>query len=129
LQSFTGRDGEKITDTVKGDIFMLATIDPDCVASWAARDELRDLRNQINRAHVPYLLVSINNSRTSSDFFKYAESAVSSAPAFLWASKDISPPETLVTMVVPSHILVRRDGTILRTWPGTSQNKGSAFGW
>lgn len=30
-------------------------------------------------------------------------------------------------MVVPLHILVRRDGTILRTWHGTSQSKKVRF--
>lgn len=30
-------------------------------------------------------------------------------------------------MVVPSQLLVRRDGTILRTWPGTTKSKKTRF--
>lgn len=65
LQYFSGRNGERITDTVEGDFFMLATVDPDCAASRAARDELYDVRNQIARANVPYLLVSATTSRSA----------------------------------------------------------------
>jgi len=127
LRRFVGPDGKPIADSVDGDILMLATIDPDCGASWVARDELRDVSNHIAPAEVPYLLVSVTNSRPSGDFFKYAESVVKGAPAFLWASKEVSPPESLVMMVVPSHLLVKRDGTILRKWPGTRQSQRLRF--
>lgn len=127
LQRFAGRNGEQLPAAVSGDVFMLATVDPDCAAAGAARDELHDVRQQLARAHVPYLLVSATNSHPPGDFFKYAESLGVDAPAFLWTSKEVSPPASLLSMVIPSHILVRRDGTILCTWPGTSQSKRVRF--
>lgn len=127
LRCLAGRAGERLPDAVSGEFFMLATIDPDCAASWEARDQMRDVRNHIAPAGVPYLLVSATTSRPPEDFFKYAESLAADAPAFMWASKGASPPESLATMVVPSHILVSRDGTIIRTWPGTSQSKRVRF--
>jgi hypothetical protein len=114
LQRFTGRDGRKITDAVDGEIFMLATVDPDCGASWVARDELHDVSRLLAEADVPYVFVSATTKLPPDDFFNYAGSLGVDAPAFMWSSKE-PPPELLFTMVVPSHILVRRDGTILRT--------------
>lgn len=127
LRHFAGRGGEQMRDAVSSDFLMLATIDPDCAAGWAARDQMRDVRNHITPVNVPYLLVSVTSSRPSEDFFKYAESLDVDSPAFLWASKADSPPGALVNMVVPSHILVRRDGTIIHIWPGTSQSKKVRF--
>lgn len=127
LQHFIGRGGQRMPDAVGGEPLMLAAIDPDCVAGWTARDQMRDVRNNIIAADVPYLLISVTTSRPPEEFFKYAESLDVGAPAFLWSSTAVSPPEKLVTMVVPSHILVRRDGTIIRTWPGTSQSKKIRF--
>jgi hypothetical protein len=127
LQRFSGPGGEKLTDAAGGDLLMLATVDPDCAAARAARDELRDVRTHIAEAGVPYFLVCATTNRPPDEFYKYAESLALDARAFLWSSKDISPPQSLDTMVVPSHILVSRDGTILRTWPGTSQTKRVRF--
>lgn len=127
LQRFKGLNGKKVTDVVEGEVFMLATIDPDCGASWVARDELHDVSTHIAEAHVPYVLVSATTTQSPDDFFKYAGSLGVDAPAFMWSSKEVAPPESLFTMVVPSHILVRRDGTILRTWPGTKQSKQARF--
>jgi len=63
LQRFIGRNGEKLTDAVHSDVFMLATIDPDCAAGFVARDELQDVRTYIAGAHVPYILVSATTNR------------------------------------------------------------------
>jgi hypothetical protein len=126
LQRFTARDGKKITDAVDGEIFMLAAVDPDCGASWVARDELHDVSRLLAEAGVPYMLVSATTKRSPDDFFNYARSLGVDAPAFMWSSKE-PPPESLFTMVIPSHILVRRDGTILRTWPGTTKSKRARF--
>lgn len=106
---------------------MLATVDPDCGASWVARDELHDVRTHIAEANVLYILVSATTSRTPAEFFKYAGSVDGNAPAFVWSRAEAAPPESLLTMVVPSHMLVRRDGTILQTWPGTRQNRKIRF--
>jgi hypothetical protein len=126
LQKFVGRNGEKLTDASNSNVFMLATVDPDCAAASVARDELRDVRTHI-AGNIPYILVSATTNRPAADFFKYADSLGLDAPTFLWASKEAAPPAALVTMVIPSHILVRRDGTILRTWPGTSPSRRVRF--
>jgi hypothetical protein len=127
LQRFKGPDGKKIIDAVEGEVFMLATIDPDCGASWVARDELQDVSTHIAEAKIPYVLVSATTTRPPDDFYKYASSLGVDAPSFMWSFKEAAPPESLLMMVVPSHILVRRDGTILRTWPGTKQSKHVRF--
>jgi hypothetical protein len=127
LRRFSGRSGERLADAAGGELLMLATVDPDCAAARAARDELQDVRTHIAEAGVPYFLVCATTNRSSEEFYEYADSLALDAPAFLWSSKEVAPPASLDTMVVPSHILVRRDGTILRTWPGTSQTKRVRF--
>jgi hypothetical protein len=127
LRRFSGPGGEKLTDSVSSDILMFATVDPDCPGSWVARDELYDVRAQLSEAHVPYVLVSVTTTRPPDEFYKYAASLGVNAPAYMWSSKEGAPPESLFTMAVPSHLLVRRDGTILRTWPGTRNNQKLRF--
>lgn len=127
LGRFSGPGGEKIADAVGGDILMLATIDPDCPASRAASDELRDVSALLSRAGVPYVLVSVTTTKPPDEFYKFASSLGVNAPAFMWSSEDGPPPSSLFTMTVPSHLLVRRDGTILRTWPGTDQSRHVRF--
>lgn len=127
LGRFSGPGGEKIAEAVGGDILMLATIDPDCPGSRVASDELHDVRALLSEAGVPYVLVSVTTTKPPGEFYKFASSLGVNAPAFMWSLKEGAPPESLFTMTVPSHLLVRKDGTILRTWPGTRNNQKIRF--
>lgn len=123
LRRFVGRAGKRLAGATGGDILMLASVDPDCAAGRESRDQLAGVRERMARAHIPYLLVSFTTNRQPADFFGYVDSLDVAAPAYIWETKDGAPPEQLATMVVPSHLLVKQDGTILRTWPGTSPSR------
>lgn len=123
LRRLVGRGGERLAAAAHGGVLMLASVDPDCAAGRETRDQLDEVRERMARANVPYLLVSFTTGRQPADFFRYADSFDLAAPAYVWATDDGAPPATLATMVVPSHILIKQDGTILRTWPGTSQSQ------
>ncbi len=69
---------------------------------------------------IPYYLASVTSSVPVSDFFNYADSLDLDSPAYLWRQDEPQPPHNLYSMVLPSHLLLSTDGTIVHKWPGTS---------
>ena len=102
---------------------MLVLVDSQCGASKAASDQLRSVRDSIAAEGVPYYLVSITSSVPPMNFFNFANGLSLDAEAYLWDMKEAKPSNELFSMVLPSHILVDRNGTIIRKWPGTSPNQ------
>ncbi|MEK6282054.1 MAG: hypothetical protein AABN95_16995 [Acidobacteriota bacterium] len=82
---------------------------------------MNTIRDRLAGAGINYYFVSFTFSKDRSKFFKYTDSLGINAPAFLAPTK--SQIESLSMMVVPSHILVDRNGIILQKWPGTDSNK------
>ncbi|HVF55605.1 MAG TPA: hypothetical protein VM934_05620 [Pyrinomonadaceae bacterium] len=122
LTFFKGRQGERVTDDNGNELLMLATVEPECGAVRAARDEMRVVHDHLERIGVKYKLLSLTASGHPADFFAYSDSLGIDAPAFMLQPGGPQPLPSLSSMVIPSHILVDRNGVVLRKWPGTSQS-------
>lgn len=70
-----------------------------------------------------YCIVSFEPMPQSADFFKFADSLNTLAPAFLRSSAGSPPSPQLVTMLVPSHFLIDRGGVVIAKWPGSSNTE------
>ena len=57
------------------------------------------------------------------EFYSYADSLGIDAPRLLWSEQKVTAQGSLSTMAVPSHVLVDRNGIILRKWIGSNQDK------
>jgi hypothetical protein len=121
------RDGEVLANVVGKPLTMLVTVDPECGACKVAANEMRDVQNRVEPLGSDYYPVSVTAAVTSpqslADFYGYTDSFGFNSPGFLWANDEESPPEALFTMVIPSHLLIDRNGVIARKWPGTDHSQ------
>jgi hypothetical protein len=122
LQGFRDRNGLILTNVV-GELLLIVLVDPQCGACVASRNEMRNVRDRVTSLGVRYYPVSLTSSVPAADFFSYTDSLALGARGYLWVSNDRSPSQSLYSMVLPSHILINRNGTIIRKWPGTSTNE------
>lgn len=123
LAQLKGINGTTPLSTDKAQLFMLVSVNPACGMCQVATDEMRYVHNNIALLGIPYYIVSFTPPDNSQNFFQYCDSLKLGVPAFSWASKNKQPGESLSTMVAPSHLLLNRDGVIVRTWPGSNEDK------
>jgi hypothetical protein len=120
LANLLEENGSTLEHKIEQRPIMIATISPSCAFCKIARDEMQYVQGQIALKNIGYYLVSFAPPVTDSDFYRYCERLKIGASSFQW-SRDAAPAqEALSRMVTPSHLLVDRDGTVLRVWPGTS---------
>ena len=121
------RNGEPLANVLHTPLIMLVTVDPECGACKVASDEMHDVQNRVQPLGIEYYPVSvtasITSSKSSAEYFNYTDSFGFGTPGFLWANDEERPPEALFTMVVPSHLLLDRNGLIVRKWPGTDRSE------
>lgn len=120
LARLKDRQGNPLVIYARDRVAMLVLIDPECGACQAALDQLQAVRDRIGVEGVPYYLISVTSSVPANDFFAYADSLELGSAIYLWKASELRPPRPLYSMVLPSHILIRPDGAIVRKWPGTS---------
>jgi hypothetical protein len=64
--------------------------------------------------------VSFSSKHTAQDVSDYAAKLGVNAASLVWAEDSSSLPPSLNMIAYPSHILIDADGTVLKTFPGTS---------
>lgn len=116
-------NGIKFSSIADHGLIMLVTVDPNCGACKTASDEIRDVQRRIQQLGISYYLVSFTSPNPRSEFFQYTDSFRTDTSAFLWDMSEMKPPESLHTMVLPSHILVDSNGVVIRKWLGTDIHK------
>lgn len=118
LRRLQGPDGRTLADAVVEGPIMLVGVDPTCALCKTAADMMGNIRERLSPLHVPYYAVSF--VPVEGDFYRYAASLGMGRPAFRWSRDEGEPPDSLLKAVQPSHILIARDGTVLRVWPGAN---------
>ncbi|HKR02318.1 MAG TPA: hypothetical protein VJT09_16700 [Pyrinomonadaceae bacterium] len=115
-------DGTTLANAINSQFTIVTIVDPACGACRVASDQMRDIRDRVVPAGVQYCFVSVTTRQKQQDFAKYIRSLGISAPAYLWAT-DKPPVDALYTVVLPSHILIDRNGVVIRKWLGTDKRK------
>ncbi|MFN0140265.1 MAG: hypothetical protein ACKVQW_09285 [Pyrinomonadaceae bacterium] len=121
IRHLTDKNGQNLADYSRADLTLLAVIDPECWATSTAVDHILDVERGAREIGVDYFLVSFTYDESSSRFWEVAQRISPNTIPFLWDQNE-RPPESLITMVVPSFLVVDRSGTILQTFPGTNVN-------
>ena len=101
---------------------MIAVVDPHCPACKAAQSQMRGVSDQLASSGIPYFVVMLSGPNSAREYFAYADSLGLGSTAFIWRTDELQPPLSLVEMVIPSHLLLNRDGVIVDKWPGTHQD-------
>ncbi|MDQ3920632.1 MAG: hypothetical protein M3348_19400 [Acidobacteriota bacterium] len=100
---------------------MLVIVNPTCGTCVAAADMMNDIRERLSPRRVPYYPVAFVTVK--GDFYRYARALGAGPHAFLWSHDEGAPPDSLANAVQPSHILIDREGRVLRVWPGANAAK------
>jgi hypothetical protein len=117
------KGGKTLASMVDKRPIMLVSINPDCAMVRIASDEMSNLREKLSTIDINYYMAFFAAQTPQSDFFKYSDSLNVGAPSFLWNIKAGVPVESIFTMTTPSHLLLNSDGTVLRVWPGSYNDK------
>lgn len=117
------KDGRNLASIIGKRPIMLVSINPACAMCKTARDEMSYLREELASLDINYYLVGFAAETPQVDFFSYSDSLKVRTQSFLWNSDAGRPPESIVIMTNPSHLLLNSDGTVIRVWPGSYNDK------
>lgn len=124
LENLKGSDDNSLANTIGEHAAVIVAVSPQCGMCSKSADEMSEIRQRLETAGVRYYLVSFEPASLPADFFKFADSLNTGAPAFLRViSGGSSPAPRLTTMLVPSHFLVDRSGVVVSKWPGSSNDE------
>ncbi|HEU4510487.1 MAG TPA: hypothetical protein VFR78_19790 [Pyrinomonadaceae bacterium] len=120
LSMYKAPDGSSLADAITDQPAMLFVVDPGCRACTLASDQLRLIQEQVSEAGMNTFLVMFSTVETSARAFSYADSLGLASKTFVCTTDEAVKTDSVFRMVVPSHILVEKDGTVINKWPGTS---------
>lgn len=123
LTSLKRKDGKTLASVVSKRPTMLVSVNPACAMCKTARDEMSYLRETLSNMNVNYYVVCFASETLPLDFFQYGDSLKVGTPSFLWSADAGRPPESIVMMTSPSHLLLNSDGRVIRVWPGSYNDK------
>ena len=123
LTRFGMKDGTTLASLMSTEPIVLVSVDRHCAMCRASRDEMNLLREKLTSIGIKYYPVCFGDEATPSDFFDYGDSLELGAPGLLWKHDGGPPPDALLRMVTPSHLLLNSDGTVIRVWPGSYKEK------
>jgi hypothetical protein len=118
------KNGETLASVIGKRPIVLVSVNPDCGMCKAAKDEMSYLREKLSSMDINYYIVFFASETPRLDFFRYGDSLKVGAPSFLWNADSGPPPESVFKIVNPSHLLLNVDGTVIRVWPGSNNDKG-----
>ena len=120
LSGYKTRDGSNLKDAIKGRSAMLFVVDPQCPACQAASDQLAGIKERLAHMGVTTFIVMFSKTENAANAFSYAESLAIGSEAFVRPKDDTVKTDSVFRMVVPSQILIDKEGTVINKWPGTS---------
>lgn len=123
LTRFSMKDGTTLASVIGSGPIVLVSVDRRCAMCLAARDEMNLLREKLTSMGIKYYPVCFGDEASPSDFFDYSDSLELGVPGLLWKHDGGPPPDALLRMVTPSHLLLNNDGTVIRVWPGSYKEK------
>lgn len=117
--SLKDRKGRTLKEANKGhSLALIMLVNPSCGSCASAKEAVKALRTQSDKVGMAYYMVMIPDGTDTEKFFSYADSLKLDAEAFVWSNTEAKAPASLMTMTVPSHLLVSSDGIVVNKWAG-----------
>ena len=119
LLSFRTQKGETLAQAIKGhSLAMIVLVNPNCQTCTMSKDSLNSLKDRVGKPGIPYFVLMVPDSSETAKYFAYADSLKLDVESFVWSNPESKPPASLVTMAVPSHLMVTNEGLVVNKWPG-----------
>lgn len=122
LTRLHAQDGKTLASLIEKRPIMIVGVHPECGMCKIAGDEMSHLREKLSTMNIKYYLASFASQPQPAEFFQFTDALGVGAPGFLWNTEAGAPPDSLVIMTTPTHLLVNYDGTVLHVWPGSYQD-------
>jgi hypothetical protein len=124
VSAMQAEDGRSLPEVAaESPYYMIAVVDPNCGACKAAQSQMKGIREGLKNRGIPFFFVMLSDDDSKPKYFAYVKSLGQESRGFIWQTNGIPPPpSSLVEMVVPTHLLLNRDGMVLDKWPGTHQD-------
>jgi hypothetical protein len=120
LENLKGPDGKSLAASIAEQPAVIVAVNSGCGMCRTSADEMSEIRKRLKPAGIEYYLVSFAPSANPADFFAFAYSLNTGAPAFSRSTGEGNPPKRFTDMLTPSHFLVGRSGLVISKWPGSS---------
>jgi hypothetical protein len=120
LNQLRENNGNSLSKANSSDLVVLVNVSPNCGFSTIAADEMKTIREHLASLAIPYYAITFTDSEEK--FIAYS-SSLGFEKSFYWQPNTPKPKDSLIKMAIPSHLLVRKDGLIVRVWPGTNESK------
>lgn len=120
LADFQTTNGESLPKLIKGNLLLLAILDPDCSACARSHDMLSNIRTHANELGIKYLPMVLRKFPPQFDASEFANAL--GFDTCIQSSTNAPVGDPLAKFGTPSHVLVNKDGVILQAWQGTNPN-------
>jgi hypothetical protein len=123
LEYLTDENNKPLSEVSNQRLILLSVLDPECGACGMARDQMKFLQENLANKDVDYFIISFSQKLSPIELSRYTKSMNLAVSTYSWAGnyKDIIP--SINKMVLPSHILVDAKGNVIKTFPGTDNQK------
>lgn len=113
-------NGSELLSLTDGRLILLSVVNPDCIYCKLSQDIIDGIRNDLVDSNVGYYLVVFTPVPDEINLREYARS-IGFSDVLTW--ENISrPPTLLISMPTPAHVLLDRNGTILKVWFNSSRD-------
>lgn len=120
LKSWRDRKGRTLAEAYSGhSLALVALVRPNCDTCLKTSDAMQTLQARAGKANIAYYVLMIPDGTDAQTYFSYADSLKIDAESFVWSNADQKPPASLLTMPVPSHLLLTNEGLVVNKWNGT----------
>ena len=119
----TDVNSKQLSEVSNRQLILLSVVDSESGSCRKARDQMRFLQENLKSLDVDYFIISFSQKSSNIELFKYVQSMNLTATTYSWTGgyENIIP--SVNKMVLPSHILVDSKGKVIKSFPGTDNDK------
>lgn len=115
--------GVSLEQFPKKELLLLTVVDPECPACKQSEEQLHFLQNNLTKEGIDYFIVCFSKKVSPSELSDYVRSLSLPSTSFSWADDFNNVLPSIKSIVFPSHILIDSKGFVIKTFPGTSNDK------
>ncbi|PYS99922.1 MAG: hypothetical protein DMF63_09620 [Acidobacteria bacterium] len=120
-------DGSTLDQLSNTDLILLTVVDPECAAAKESEEQMRFLDESLKQKGVDYFLAYFSRKISPGNLSEYTNSLTVDAKPLSWADDFENVLPSIKAIVYPSHILIDSKGRVIKTFPGTSNDRAVRF--
>jgi hypothetical protein len=113
----------RASDLGRDSPILLTVIEKDCWATKLAKEQISFIESESRRIGLNHIVVSLNSKYNLDEIYTFSSGLGLNSDVYVWVPNSSEVNRSLVMMVVPSHVLVKGDGTVIKSFPGTSKDR------